>query len=189
MRKVKWVEEYNLIQAVLSGQEYKYAELVTYHQRYIFGLLCQITNSKKAAEELTCEVFVEAYRKLRKFKFETSFYIWVYKMALDKGVRFMENQTVDIPADSLYATFNPEEGTEYSEEDIQHTVPEFRAPLRKAYRQLSRKEQRFVIIKYFMELNYEELETVLGYPELKAKYIVYKIRMKMRKKLLQWGYL
>ncbi len=186
---VRWVEEYNLIQKILAGDNYRYIGLVKRYQRYIFSLMCQITNSQGAAEALTRQLFVKAYQDLRKFKFKTSFYIWLYRRALDMGVRFMEGRSTAVPKDSLYTPFVPEEGVEYSAEELQHIDADFREPVRRAFALLSRKQRKIIILKYYVELNYDQINEIMGLPELGGKSVVYKGRMVLRKKLIRWGFL
>ncbi len=185
----RWVEEYNLIQKILAGDGYQYIELVKRYQRPIFSLMCQITNSQGAAEALTRQLFVKTYQDLKKFKFNSSFHMWLYRRALDMGVRFMEGRSTSVPKDNLYTPFVPEEGVEYPADEIQHIDADFREPVRKAFALLNRDQRKVIILKYYVELNYDQIDEIMGLPELGGKSIVYKGRMILRKKLIQWGFL
>ncbi len=187
----KWVEEYNMIQAIRSGDKLQYVELIKRYQRCIFNLFCSITNSQSASEELTSQLFATAYTQLKKFRFDISFYLWIYRIALEMGLSYMDRQGWEaVPEDALYNPPAPEDGTtELTPEDQVHSNPEFRRPLRRAFGQLSRKQRRVMVLKYQADCTYEQIYEITGLPEPKSKTIVYRARMSMRKKLLQWQYL
>ncbi|MDR0738245.1 MAG: sigma-70 family RNA polymerase sigma factor [Prevotellaceae bacterium] len=177
-----WLEEYNMIKAVLAGDKQQYLELVRRYQKPVFGLHCRITNSKAQAEELTCHTFVKAYHNLRKFNFSCKFENWVYVMGLYLALDFMKAKgNMDEPADSMY--FVPEENrAQFWQKAGQRLM------LRKAIAQLGRKQQAILYLKYFEDLAYEEISEKLGRPENKVKAIVYKTRKHLKNKLSAWGY-
>jgi RNA polymerase sigma-70 factor (ECF subfamily) len=180
MRAATWLNEYNIIKAVLAGDKQQYLELVRRYQKPVFSLLCRITNSKSQAEELTCRTFVKAYRKLHKFNFNCKFEDWVYLMGLYLALDFMKAKgNVGEPADSMYFS---------SEENQENQKAEQRLLLRKAIAQLGRKQQAILYLKYFEDLAYEEISEKLGLSETKVKSIVYKTRQYLKNKLTAWGY-
>jgi RNA polymerase sigma-70 factor (ECF subfamily) len=177
-----WVEEYNMVNAILAGDKQQYLELVRRYQKSVFSLLCRITNSKAQAEELTCHTFVKAFHKLHKFNFKCKFENWVYMIALHLALDFMKaKDNVNEPADSLYTL--PEENVEQFHEKAGQ-----RLMLRKAIAQLNKKQQAILYLKYFEDHNYEEISEELGLSGKKVKTITYKIRHLLKTKLTPWGY-
>jgi RNA polymerase sigma-70 factor (ECF subfamily) len=173
-----WLEEYNMIKAVLAGDKQQYLELVRRYQKPVFGLHCRITNSKSQAEELTCRTFVKAYHDLRKFNFTCKFESWVYTTGLYLALDFMSaNGNTDEPADSMYVSSEENQGQ-----------PGQRLLLRKAIAQLNKKQQAVLYLKYFEDLTYEEISEKLGLAENKIKNIVFKTRQDLKNNLTSWDY-
>jgi RNA polymerase sigma-70 factor (ECF subfamily) len=177
-----WLEEYNMINAILAGDKQQYLELVRRYQTPVFSLLCRITNSKAQAEELMCQTFTKAYGSLRKFNFTRKFESWVYTMGLYLALDFMKAKgSVAEPADSLYAV------SEDNREQFNRRAGQ-RLLLRKAIAQLGRKQQAVLYLKYFEDLTYEEIGEKLGFSENRVKAIVYTTRQHLKNKLTTWGY-
>jgi RNA polymerase sigma-70 factor (ECF subfamily) len=177
-----WLEEYNIITAILAGDKQQYLELVRRYQTPVFSLFCRITNSKVQAEELTCQTFVKAYRSLRKFNFTCKFESWVYIMGLYLALDFMKVKGyVAESADNMYV-FPEENREQFSQRAGQRLL------LRKAIAQLGRRQQAVLYLRYFEDLTYEEISEKLGFSEAKAKAIVYKTRQYLKNKLTTWGY-
>jgi RNA polymerase sigma-70 factor (ECF subfamily) len=177
-----WLEEHNIIKAILAGDKQQYLELVRRYQQPVFSLHCRITNSKSQAEELTCRTFVKAFHNLRKFNFTCKFENWIHTMGLYLALDFMKAKgNVDEPADSMY--FIPEgTQTEFQQKAGQRRL------LRQAIAQLGRKQQAVLYLKYFEDLTYEEISEKLGFPENKVKTMVYKTRQYLKNTLTAWDY-
>jgi RNA polymerase sigma-70 factor (ECF subfamily) len=177
-----WLEEYNMIKAILAGNKQQYLELVRRYQKPVFSLLCRITNSKSQAEELTCQTFVKAYHQLRKFNFTCKFENWAYTMGLYLALDFMKAKgNTDEPADSMHMS---------SEENEEQSIKKSdqRLLLRKAIAQLGKKQQAVLYLKYFEDLTYEEISEKLGLSENKGKAIIFKARQELKNKLTAWNY-
>jgi RNA polymerase sigma-70 factor (ECF subfamily) len=177
-----WLEEYNIIKAVLAGDKSQYLELVRRYQKHVFGLICRITNSKAQSEELTCLAFVNAYRKLRKFNFNCKFERWVYATGLSLALDFMKAKgNTGEPSDSMYAH------SEENQEQFNQKAGQ-RLLLRKAIAQLSGTQQAVVYLKYFEDFPYEEISETLGLSENKVKAVIYKSRQQLKNQLTAWNY-
>jgi RNA polymerase sigma-70 factor (ECF subfamily) len=177
-----WLEEYNIVKAILAGNKQQYLELVRRYQKPVFSLLCRITNSKSQAEDLTCQAFVKAYHDLRKFNFTCKFESWIYTMGLHLALDFMSAKgDVNEPADSMYMS------SEENQEQPAHKAGQ-RLLLRKAIAQLGKKQQAVLYLKYFEDLTYEEISEKLSLSENKVKAIIFKTRQDLKNKLTSWDY-
>ncbi len=78
-------EEKRIIEAVLTGHVAKFSLLVERYQRPIYSFMLRLTDSPSDAEDLTQEVFVRAFEKLRKFKNNRRFFPWLYTIAVNRG--------------------------------------------------------------------------------------------------------
>ncbi|MGB2869327.1 MAG: sigma-70 family RNA polymerase sigma factor [Bacteroidota bacterium] len=74
-----------LITLFQTGDQGVYKILVQRYQERIRNLLYSIFHDDHAIEDMTQEVFIKAYEALPRFRFESSFYTWLYRIAVNRG--------------------------------------------------------------------------------------------------------
>jgi RNA polymerase sigma-70 factor, ECF subfamily len=74
-------KELILIEKVRSGDTSCYRDLVDAYGENIFTLIYKMTGNREDAEELAQDVFVKAFFSLKKFRGESSFSTWLYRIA------------------------------------------------------------------------------------------------------------
>jgi RNA polymerase sigma-70 factor (ECF subfamily) len=77
------LSEDELIQKAIDGEVEAFGELVKKYQKRIYSLIYQMTFSHEDANDLSQETFFRAYKSLSKFKKESSFYTWLYRIAVN----------------------------------------------------------------------------------------------------------
>ena len=79
--------EKDLIREVLSGDTDLFGELVATHQKRIFRMISCIADNREDAAEMTQETFILAFRGLASFRGESTFYTWLYRIAINVAFR------------------------------------------------------------------------------------------------------
>lgn len=79
------IEDEAIISAFQSGDKDAYRLLVERYQEKIRNLLFSIFHDRDFIDDLAQEVFIKAYQALPTFRFESSFYTWLYKIAVNKS--------------------------------------------------------------------------------------------------------
>lgn len=74
-----------LITLFQSGEKQVYRILVERYQERIRNLLYSIFHEQDFIDDLAQEVFIKAYQALQFFRFESSFYTWLYRIAVNKS--------------------------------------------------------------------------------------------------------
>jgi RNA polymerase sigma-70 factor (ECF subfamily) len=69
-----------------------YDELVRRYQERIYATLYHMTSNHEDANDLTQDAFIKAYRALNSFKGDSSFYTWVYRIAVNKTINFLKQR-------------------------------------------------------------------------------------------------
>lgn len=85
-------EEQRLIDRVLAGETDNFAELVTAHERTVYNLCLRMTGSREDASDLSQEAFLKAYKSLAKFKRESRFSVWLYRLATNTCIDFLRKE-------------------------------------------------------------------------------------------------
>jgi RNA polymerase sigma factor RpoE len=67
-------------------------ELVRRYQERIYATVYHMTSNHEDANDLVQESFLKAYRALKSFKGNSSFYTWVYRIAVNKTINFLKQR-------------------------------------------------------------------------------------------------
>ena len=84
--------DHALIRAVLAGDKDAYGELVARYGEYMFRVAYRITENEPDAEEIVQETFLRGYRSLAGFDARAEFRTWLYRIAVNCSLRFMEKR-------------------------------------------------------------------------------------------------
>jgi RNA polymerase sigma factor RpoE len=69
-----------------------YDELIRRYQERIYATVYHMTSNHEDANDLVQETFIKAYRALKSFKGDSSFYTWVYRIAVNKTINFLKQR-------------------------------------------------------------------------------------------------
>lgn len=72
-----------LVRAAAGGDEDACAELVRRHQRRVFNLARALTGNEDEAEDLAQETFIRAFRGLARFRGDSAFTTWLYRITVN----------------------------------------------------------------------------------------------------------
>jgi RNA polymerase sigma-70 factor (ECF subfamily) len=72
-----------LLAAHLEGDRSAFGELMTRHERRIYGLCFRILGNREDAEDATQEAFIGALRRAGAFRGEAAFSTWLYRIAVN----------------------------------------------------------------------------------------------------------
>lgn len=82
-------EEKQVLHRIKGGDSDAYRLFVDEYSDRIFSLVHKIISSSLDAEDICQEVFVKAFFRLNKFKGESSFYSWLYRIAYNESISFI----------------------------------------------------------------------------------------------------
>jgi RNA polymerase sigma-70 factor (ECF subfamily) len=85
-------EERALIRAAVGGDLEAYDQLVQRCQERIYATLYHMTANHEDANDLAQETFIKAYRSLKSFRGGSSFYTWVYRIAVNRTINFLKQR-------------------------------------------------------------------------------------------------
>ena len=74
------VNDADLIREAQRGSRVAFEELVRQYDQAVLRLALHLTGSEAEAQDIYQEAFLKAYRHLGNFRFECSFYTWMYRI-------------------------------------------------------------------------------------------------------------
>jgi RNA polymerase sigma-70 factor (ECF subfamily) len=86
------VDEMVLVKRTRQGDMTAYDELVRRYQERIYATIYHMTSNHEDANDLAQEAFVKAFHALKSFKGGSSFYTWVYRIAVNKTINFLKQR-------------------------------------------------------------------------------------------------
>lgn len=85
-------DELTLVKRARQGDLPAYDELVRRYQERIYATIYHMTANHEDANDLAQEAFIKAYQALKSFKGGSSFYTWVYRIAVNKTINFLKQR-------------------------------------------------------------------------------------------------
>lgn len=77
------MDDIELIENYLSGEETAVEELVVKYQKSVYGLIYRMTWDKEESKDITQNTFLQVFKNLDKFRKDSSFKTWLYKIAVN----------------------------------------------------------------------------------------------------------
>jgi RNA polymerase sigma-70 factor (ECF subfamily) len=82
----------SLVRRAQEEDSSAYDELIRRYQQRIYATLYHMTSNHDDANDLTQETFIKGYRALKGFKGDSSFYTWIYRIAVNKTINFLKTR-------------------------------------------------------------------------------------------------
>ncbi len=88
------VNDAELIREAQRGNRAAFEELVRQYDQAVLRLALHLTGSEHDAKDIYQEAFLKAYRNLGSFRFECSFYTWIYRIVTNLCLDHLRRQKV-----------------------------------------------------------------------------------------------
>jgi len=86
------VEDLHLVQSSQRGDAGAYDELIRRYQERIYATIYHMTSNHEDANDLAQETFIKGFQAIKSFKGDSSFYTWVYRIAVNKTINFLKQR-------------------------------------------------------------------------------------------------
>jgi RNA polymerase sigma-70 factor (ECF subfamily) len=86
------VAEKVLVENARHGDMGAYDALIRRYQERIYATVYHMTSNHEDANDLTQEAFIKAFQALKSFKGGSSFYTWIYRIAVNKTINFLKQR-------------------------------------------------------------------------------------------------
>jgi RNA polymerase sigma factor (sigma-70 family) len=150
-------------------RELGFRRLIETYQRKVYHVIRRMVIIHEDADDLTQNTFIKAYRNLDKFEGNSSIFTWLYRIATNEALSFLEKK-------KKRYFFSLEDHQEKMESYLDQpgilNGDEIQIRLQKALLKLPEKQRLVFHLKYQEELTYEQMAEITGTSvgALKASY-------------------
>jgi len=162
------VEEAELVKRARKGDLEAYDDLVRRYQERIYATIYHMTSNHEDANDLAQEAFIKAFQALRSFKGGSSFYTWVYRIAVNKTINFLKQRKnkAHMSLDDLdfSAEHDPDLVALISDKTPRREVnlAELQEKLNAAMQKLSEPHRLVVTLHDVQGMSHEEIAKIMG---------------------------
>jgi len=180
-------EDFELIRSFCEGDEAGFDELVHRYQQKVYALVYRFVRDPEDATELAQDVFVRAYRALPRFQFKSSFYTWLYRIAVNVSFSFLRgrrrkaaNASEQLDETAVMNLPSPDTPTR----DFEQT--RLRTAITQAVDKLPDRQRAVFVMRQYQQLTNDEIAGALNCPvgTVKANYF-FAVR-NLQQKLREW---
>jgi RNA polymerase sigma-70 factor, ECF subfamily len=153
-----------LIYRFKAGDETGFDELVRRYRQRIHALLYRLVRNPEDASDLAQDVFVRAYQALPRFKGNSSFYTWIYRIAVNQAfnlhrARNRKKARRDLEVDLDEDVVNTVAAREHPQGDLRQT--ELRLAIRNAVDLLPERQRAVFVLRQYQGLTNLEVAQTL----------------------------
>jgi RNA polymerase sigma-70 factor (ECF subfamily) len=84
--------ESELVRRARRGDLAAYDDLVKRYQERIYATIYHMTSNHEDANDLAQDSFIKAFQALKSFKGGSTFYTWLYRIAVNKTINFLKQR-------------------------------------------------------------------------------------------------
>ncbi|WP_264525917.1 RNA polymerase sigma factor [Flavobacterium sp. N502536] len=172
------IPDQHYIDKILQGDTNAFAVLVDRYKNMIFTLALQMVKNREEAEEVSQDTFIKIYSSLSKFKGDSKFSTWAYKVAYNTCLdRLKKNKKEDL-------NISIDEFSAHLIKTMDNALSALEDKERKQTIQnclnlLPREENVLLTLFYFEDQNLEEIGKVMGITANNVKVKLFRSRQKL----------
>jgi len=189
------LDERVLVQQAQTGSRSAFEELVRRYDRDVLRLALNLMKRSEDARDVYQEAFLKVYRNLHRFRFECSFYTWLYRIVTNVCLDHLRRRQArpEDQAPETHAVQYEEGSTDFFERQREHRATldperhllgqEIKARLASAMERLSPRERIVFEMKHYQGLKLRAIGDALGTSEETVKNSLFRATRKLRSEL------
>lgn len=158
-----------LVERVQKGDKRAFDLLVIKYQHKIFAIISRYVRDQSEVQDVAQEAFIKAYRALAKFRGDSAFYTWLYRIAINTAKNYLVARNRRPPAMDVDA----DEAEFYSGSDSlkdidtpEHSLlrDELQTTVNRAISDLPEDLRTAVTLREMEGLSYEDIAAIMDCP-------------------------
>lgn len=175
-------DDFSLIKAFNEGEETAFNDLVNRHKEKVRNLIYLNLGSTSSIDDISQEVFLAVYRKLKQFRFQSQFTTWLYTITINKIRDHIRKQKIM----SVFSAFSSDDTENVVEPGSFKENFDVNEMVRDAVAKLPRKLKEPLILRDFEGMSYQEISDATGIETGTVKSRIFRARESLKKMLEPW---
>lgn len=176
--------DWELVQKCQAGDMTAFQDLVSRYHQKIYMVILGLLHHREDALEVAQETFFRVYRKINSFQGSSSFYTWIYRIAVNMAIdaqRRQKRNPLDFreSMDGILEAQNEVAKDPFS--DLHDR--ELRENLVKAINDLTPEHKAVIVLRTIEGLSYKDIGEILGCSEGTVMSRLHYARKKLQAKL------
>ncbi len=181
-------QDKELVQRVLDGDKSAYDVLVLKYQHKIVQLVNRFVKDPSEAQDVAQEAFIKAYRALDKFRGDSAFYTWLYRIAINTAKNYLMSRSrrysdyeVDVQEAEQVENAPQLKGLDTPVTDLMNE--QIIATIKQAIEKLPDEMRTAIMLREFEGLSYEEIAQTMDCPVGTVRSRIFRAREAIEEKL------
>jgi len=155
-------DDSDIIASFNNGNEHSFNYLVLKYQKRIYWVIRRMVLDHDDADDIMQEVFVKLYKSIKNFRGDSSFYTYIYKIAVNYSLNHLKKQkntssrVKDLDEESYRISSND------SLQDEDYDIASRKAILEEAIKKLPEQQRAVFNLRFYDNLSYEEIAKILN---------------------------
>ena len=177
-----------LVERVQGGDKAAFDLLVLKYQHKVVNLISRYIHDPSEALDVAQEAFIKAYRALPKFRGDSAFYTWLYRIAINTAKNYLVAQgrrppKTDIDAEDAEQYEGAGDLREYATPEHMLMKDEIERTVIETIEQLPEDLRTAITLRELEGLSYEEIAEAMGCPVGTVRSRIFRAREAINKRL------
>lgn len=185
------MEDREVISEILSGNKNKYRYLVDKYQDMVFRVSVGFVHNKDDADDITQDVFINAFQSLNSFKGESEFSTWLHRIAINASLNHIrKNRRRNIfqkselpvsyknPSQILISDIDPDKIADQQLIEKQHIIR-----VRQAIDSLPKKQRVAFILSRYDEISQQKIAEIMNTSVGAVEQLLWRAKLNLQKQL------
>ena len=158
------INDHRLVKRVLNGDKKSFDLLVLKYQQRVSAVLGRYNLSREEVMDITQETFIKAYRSMEKFRGDSTFYTWLFRIAINTAKNHLLSKSrrppdVDIDVYEITSVLKSTNGpeSEFEGERLSQVIEI-------AISKLPQDLKSALIMREYEGMSYEDISAIMECP-------------------------
>ena len=164
------VSELDLVKQCQAGQTEAFDQLVNRYRSRVFAMIYNMVHNEQDAWDLAQDSFVKAWKSIKRFRGQSSFYTWLYRIVMNVTIDHARRKQIkgagtEFNDEVKLGEIEPAARTAPRSEPLPHRQmerSEIRARIDAAIAQLTPEHRAVILMKETEDMQYHEIAETLG---------------------------
>lgn len=167
-RRLEADEDLVIVRKIQAGDVDAFDSLILKYRERVYSVIYNLTSNREDASDLTQEAFIKAFQSIKRFKGQSSFFTWLYRIALNTSLTHLRKNKL-----RRFFSFEKmveEDHTEgfienlktESDSDKAALMTELQERLNDAFQKLSVKHRTVITLFEIDGLSHKEISDIVG---------------------------